>query len=280
MALTQKSLEVTRYSADKFIRPVGAAQSFYYGSLLVQEGGYMKKVSGANQGQFKCVGVARGLIPAGQNITSNDDVDNSAGAAGAVNVLCEAGVLSFKNSANAAAGLLTQADAGLPCYAADDEVVSLDPAEGNRPVAGTFLGIDPKTSRCMVFVGIDQEQAPRIHTIKANADLRLLQYTCIKFVNDAAKAEAASCAAGTDINIWGILLNTPNIDEWARVVTFGVCPGKAVAGGYTAGDVLMAGAGGCLIVVAAARYSIAIALESAGVSATEMVFVQRGTVLA
>lgn len=277
MALSQTNKAVTKYPGEWRIAPVGAAQTLYYGAMMIQEDGYMKKVTGAAQGHFKVAGVARGEIPKGQNAVVDDDCDNSAGAAGALNVKVEPGVLALKNDGTIP---LVAADAGLPCYAVDDEAVSKDSAEGNRPVAGIFLGIDPNTSRCIVAVGLDESQAPRIWSAKANADLRLLQYTAVKLINDANKTEIATVAVGTDVAVFGILLNAPNIDEIARVCVFGPCPGKAVAAGYTAAQALMAGAGGALELATAAKYFIAIALETAAAGATEMVFVQRGTTVA
>jgi hypothetical protein len=279
MALTQGNKSVTKYVGLPLILPIAATQTIYYQAMFVVEGGYAKRCTGVAQGHLKVVGIAKaGLLP-GQNAVKYDDADNSAGAAGALLVEGITGVFDLKNDPDAL-GALAAADAGLPCYAIDDETVSKDSAEGNRPYVGIFLGLNAKSGRAIVAIGLEEAGNLRIWTCKANADLRTLQYTAVKLVNDTDKTEAASCTAGTDVAVFGILLNAPNIHEMARICIWGPCPGKAVAGGYTSAQMLMAGAGGALELAAAARYFIARALETAAGGATEMVFVGRGTTVA
>lgn len=267
MALDQTNKAVTMYPGEKFILPVGAAQTLFYGAMLVEDGGYMKKVANpaAAQGHLVVRGIARGRIAAGQNVVAYDDADNSAGAAGAMRVKVETGLAALKNDATKP---LTVADGGLPCYAVDDESVSSDSNCGERPYAGTFLGIEPGTLRAIVAVGLSPEQTPKILSVLANSDLSAAAklFVPIKLVVSVADVKADVCSATTDL-VTGILLNNPVAGAIARICWGGICPTKGdAAAGYTAGAQLMAAAAGDgAINATTGKPSFGLALRTAGV---------------
>jgi len=68
---------------------------------------------------------------------SEEFIDNTGGAAGAVSIRVEVGVFGFVNDANA----VTAADIGRPCYVVDDQTVA-DETEGSATVAGIVDSID------------------------------------------------------------------------------------------------------------------------------------------
>jgi hypothetical protein len=71
------------------------------------------------------------------------DVDNSAGAAGALSVNVKRGVFKWLNSArNGGANALAAADFGSICYVEDEQTVVKAAGSTNKVKAGTFLGLD------------------------------------------------------------------------------------------------------------------------------------------
>ena len=64
-------------------------------------------------------------------------VDNSTGAAGAVNVTVERGVFCFANN-----GSVTRAHIGGSAYAVDDQTVAPDDGTSTRSAVGTIRDVD------------------------------------------------------------------------------------------------------------------------------------------
>jgi hypothetical protein len=254
-----------------------ASEICYYGGMGLLDGGYVKAATGTAEGHLRAVGRFVGTPPTGGQDSPETDVDNSDGSSGDKEVLVETGIFSMVNDTGDNA--LADADFGTVCYLKDDQTVSKSSNNHNYAVAGLFLGLDPDNSRPWVAIGLSDGQLPRIMVLPANADLSALQYTIVKLANDTGVAEVASATAGTDVVV-GVLVNAPTAGKPARVVTHGPAPLKAVAGGYTAGAQLAAGAAGAADAAAAAEYFVGHALETAGASATKMCWVQPGILAA
>jgi hypothetical protein len=110
-----------------FSFPVKAASKIFAGSIVVIDAtGFAVKGSVATT--HKTVGRA------------TEQVDNSAGANGAVNVEVERGVFRFANSA--AADLIALADVGADCYIVDDQTVAKTNGAATRSVAGKIRDVD------------------------------------------------------------------------------------------------------------------------------------------
>jgi len=77
------------------------------------------------------------LVSAGR---AEEQVDNTAGADGAVTVRTKRGVFRFANSA--AADAITAAEIGDACYLVDDQTVAKTDATATRSVAGKIINID------------------------------------------------------------------------------------------------------------------------------------------
>lgn len=105
------------------------------------------------KGGMAAVNAAGFLAPAG--LAASDIVcgrflatyDNSAGAAGDISGEVEQGVFRWANGDS-----IVAADVGSPCYASDDQTVTLSDSAGTRPFAGIIVDVD--TSGVWVLQGI------------------------------------------------------------------------------------------------------------------------------
>jgi hypothetical protein len=77
--------------------------------------------------------------------------DNSAGAAGAINVTYRSGCFKYANSA--AGDLIAPASIGLLCYIVDDQTVALTSGGATRSVAGRIDSVDADGS-VWVWIGV------------------------------------------------------------------------------------------------------------------------------
>jgi hypothetical protein len=108
--------------------PVAASQLIYAGAYVaIGSDGYAKPAAKGTPGDV-CKGRA------------DEQVDNSSGSDGDLNVRVSTGVFEWENDANA----VTQADVGRPVYAVDDQTVA-DETEGSALVAGILDSLDPVT---------------------------------------------------------------------------------------------------------------------------------------
>ncbi len=106
---------------------VGAASRIFAGALLMR-----------NAAGFLVAGqVATGLIGVGR---AGEQVDNSAGADGALAVKYEPGIFLYANSAGGDA--ITIAHIGDLAYAVDDQTVALTHAVNTRSAAGIVDDVD------------------------------------------------------------------------------------------------------------------------------------------
>lgn len=107
--------------------PVAATTKIYGGGIVVLNAA----------GNAVPATTATGLIVRGVAIAT---VDNTAGAAGDLQVETRKGNFRFKNSA--AADLIARAEIGDTCYLVDDETVAKTDGTGTRSAAGKIEDVD------------------------------------------------------------------------------------------------------------------------------------------
>lgn len=116
-----------RRSGDEVNLGLAASTKIYAGSIACRNAsGYA--VPGSVATTLKALGMA------------TEQVDNSAGAAGAKSVQIAKGVYKFGNSAST--DLLTIADIGNDCYIVDDQTVAKTNGTSTRSVAGKVFAVD------------------------------------------------------------------------------------------------------------------------------------------
>lgn len=126
-ALTADRNTVSR-KGDDFEYPVAAATKIYAGSMVGFNAGAAYATKAVTSTTLKGVKVAQELA------------DNSAGAAGDINVKVRKGCFRFANSA--AGDAITLADVGSDCYVVDDQTVAKTNGTGTRSVAGKVADVD------------------------------------------------------------------------------------------------------------------------------------------
>ncbi|EMO3657021.1 TPA: hypothetical protein ACUL4Z_000828 [Pseudomonas aeruginosa] len=125
-ALT-KDRNTVRRDGVHFSDPVAAATRIFAGSLVCLDASG-NAVPGSTATTLK----ARGL--------AQEQVDNSAGAAGDLRIETRRGVFLFANSA--AADEITRADIGATAYIVDDQTVAKTDGTSTRSAAGTIRDVD------------------------------------------------------------------------------------------------------------------------------------------
>jgi len=125
MAALAKDRNTPRRLAERFSDPVGAAKKIYAGAIVVLNGGY------AEPGSTALNLVARGV--------AQQQVDNSGGAAGDLNVTSYAGPQAYRLDND---GSITRADIGSNCYIVDDHTVAKTDGAGTRSVCGEIADVD------------------------------------------------------------------------------------------------------------------------------------------
>lgn len=114
-------------SGHQFSFAVAAAAKIYAGSIVCLNGtGFATK--GATATTLKAVGVAQ------------ENVDNTSGADGALQVPVERGLYRFANSTSTDAIALTEV--GSTCYIVDDQTVAKTNGSTTRSIAGTVRDVD------------------------------------------------------------------------------------------------------------------------------------------
>jgi hypothetical protein len=117
----------TKERADKmFSFPVKAATKIFAGSIVV-----------LNAGKAAPGSTALALVAVGR---AEENVDNSAGADGDLNVSVRRGCFRFLNSA--AGDAIALSDVGASCYVVDDQTVAKTDGAGTRSKAGTIRDVD------------------------------------------------------------------------------------------------------------------------------------------
>jgi hypothetical protein len=110
-----------------FSDPVAAATKIFAGTIVV-----LNAAGNAVPGLTALNLVVRGR--------ARELADNSAGAAGDINVDSESGVFRFGNSA--AGDAITRAEIGDDCYIVDDQTVAKTDGGGTRSKAGKIIDVD------------------------------------------------------------------------------------------------------------------------------------------
>ena len=107
--------------------PLAASVKVFMGTILMRNAaGYLTKGATATG----CFGVGRAEAPA----------DNSAGAAGTLNINWRPGVFRFANST--AGDLIALADIGTKCWIVDDQTVAKTNGTATRSPAGIVENVD------------------------------------------------------------------------------------------------------------------------------------------
>lgn len=123
-ALTADRVNTTRRSGDVLTRPAAANKKFFAGAMVATDA----------SGNATPGATATDLIGAGR---CREQVDNTGGAAGAVNVTIEKGIFKYANSAT---DPVVAGDIGQNCYIVDDQTVSH--TDTNQSVAGKVFDLE------------------------------------------------------------------------------------------------------------------------------------------
>jgi len=126
MAATYRPICNDNVGKKRRVVKLDASVNGQLGHMLVTVSGYGKVPAAANAATGKMAGVI---------VEPND---NSAGAQGALSVVCQDGEYDFANDGTHAC---TQAHVGLTVYASDGNTISNDSGDG--PVAGTLVAFNP-----------------------------------------------------------------------------------------------------------------------------------------
>ena len=126
MALT-KDRNTKRRDGVQYSDPVAAATRIFAGSLVC-----LNAAGNAVSGSTATTLTARGV--------AQEQVDNSAGAAGALRIESSRGTFPFANSATT--DEITRADIGATAYIVDDQTVAKTSGTNTRSVAGVIRDVD------------------------------------------------------------------------------------------------------------------------------------------
>lgn len=117
-----------RRNGGDFEFPVKAATKIYAGTIVAIDTASNLAVKGATAVGLKAVGVAQ------------EQIDNTAGADGALRVKVKRGLFKLANSS--AADLIVLGDIAGDCYMVDDQTVAKTNGGGTRSVAGKVRDVD------------------------------------------------------------------------------------------------------------------------------------------
>ncbi len=127
MTALTKDRNTKRRDGVQYNDPVAASTRIFAGSIVcLNATGYA--VPGSTSTTLKARGVAQ------------EQVDNSAGAAGALRIETRRGVFQFANSTST--DEITRADIGASAYIVDDQTVAKTSATSTRSVAGVIRDVD------------------------------------------------------------------------------------------------------------------------------------------
>lgn len=188
---------------------VAASTTIYKGSLVMRNmSGYAVPASSSGDFDFACrvLGVAAAKV-----------VGTTAGAK---KVQIKRGVFGFVNSSSTAA--VTDAHAGEPCYAVDDQTVAATDGNGAYPYAGRVIRIE----NSLVFVEVGTTNEPGIEDLRliAGADYSTTGQGLFVELNTANGV--TTCNAAGEL-VFGVLLNAPASGAVAIVRRRGRCKVKA-----------------------------------------------------
>jgi len=258
----------TSHGTPQFWHYPHAASNSFQGSIMMLDitTGFVKvcplAAAGTSAGIHKVVGILRGSYLKGSGPKpDSSDCANSGGAAGDRVAIIEAGIFPLTNDTTAGAALGDEFF-GLDCFAMDDNNVSANPLNYNRPYVGKFMGLNASAQAMVSIDPFRPHPAMLLQTALANAALATA-FTAVKIASDSGVGEFAAQATDTGL-FSGILLNTPDgVTKMAKVCTGGPCPALAGAAGFVCGTELMVTTSGALIAATAAKVVVAVALETA-----------------
>ncbi|MBS0212315.1 MAG: hypothetical protein JSR26_03925 [Proteobacteria bacterium] len=128
MSLTADRNTPQRLDRMRNADPVEAATLIYLGSMVA-----INATGNAVPASATAANITRGVSTVAR-------ADNSAGAAGAINVDTQRGVFQFANSSGGDA--LARTNIGANCYVVDEHTVAKTNNSGGRPVAGVVRDVD------------------------------------------------------------------------------------------------------------------------------------------
>lgn len=162
------------------------------------------------QGTLVAVNLSGYLVPASADPTlrvlgrAEQEVDNSAGSAGAKTCKVKRGVFGWANSSSTSA--VTDAHIGRTCYAVDDNTVSIRNPTGTYPVAGRVYDVEDGKVFVETGHGSDQHQGVTDLVLLAGADLSTTGQNRFVRLDSAGDVVLAALAGQAAL---GVLLNAP-----------------------------------------------------------------------
>lgn len=228
MTAASANVDTRRYSEETVPRklmklPVAAATHIYQGTIVALNlSGYI--VPASADPSLHVVGVAQ------------EEVDNSAGSAGALECPVERGAFYWTNSSSTAA--VSETDIGRIVYAADDKTISRTNVAGTYPACGKVLGFEG--TQPIVEVGLlsrAEANGGACHDVlyPAGADLSSTGQNLFVKLNGSSQVVLADTAGEQAL---GVLLNAPATAAIGIVRVFG--PARVIAGGNIADGSLVA----------------------------------------
>jgi len=258
--------------------PVAASTTIYQGAMLVLNYlGQLIPAASSLQGHMRVIGVASGRVQPGSH-GPVDANDATAVSAGDYDAEVEIGRFAFANGSASNGGAATDtivgADIGCLAYAIDDNTVSRDSLDNNRPVVGKILDIQDNGLVAIEITG--ERWFSTVIGYKADADLSLLRNSQVKFDDSSGAARIDSATTDTTRTV-GILINAPDAaNKVALVVTNGPAPCVVGGSNITAGNLVAATTAGASISAGAAKTFVGVALETGTSAQTKMVLVMPG----
>ena len=223
MTAAAANADTPRYGVEAVVRklmelPVAASTHIYQGTLVcLNLSGYL--VPASADPSLTVVGVAQ------------EEADNSAGAAGALECPVERGAFHLTNSAGTAA--ISEADIGRIVFAVDDLTVSRTNVAGTYPACGAVVGFEGSTP--IVEAGLlsrAESNGGAVHDVlyPAGADLSTTGQNLFVKLNGSSQVVLADTAGEQAL---GVLLNAPASAAMGIIRVFGPC---RVMGGATLAD--------------------------------------------
>jgi hypothetical protein len=222
MTAAAANADTPRYGVEAVVRklmelPVAASTHIYQGTIVcLNLSGYL--VPASADPSLTVVGVAQ------------EEADNSAGSAGALECPVERGAFYLTNSASTAA--ISEADIGRIVYAVDDLTVSRTNVAGTYPAVGKVVGFEGSTPIVEAGLLSRSEAGGAAHDVlyPAGADLSTTGQNLFVKLNGSSQIVLADTAGEQAL---GVLLNAPASAAIGIVRVFGPC---RVMGGATLAD--------------------------------------------
>ena len=253
MTAAAANADTPRYGVEAVVRklmelPVAASTHIYQGTIVcLNLSGYL--VPASADPSLTVVGVAQ------------EEADNSAGAAGALECPVERGSFYLTNSSSTAA--VSEADIGRIVYAADDLTVSRINVAGTYPACGKVVGFEGSSP--IVEAGLlsrAESNGGAVHDVlyPAGADLSTTGQNLFVKLNGSSQIVLADSAGEQAL---GVLLNAPASAAIGIVRVFGPC--RAMGGATLADGALVATAA----TTARVKAAVAATTDTTGASSTD-----------